>query len=47
MEIDGERIMPQPEQPQVYDLGELIRQMTSETFHDEIDFGLPMGQEVW
>jgi len=47
MEIDGEQIMPQGGQPQVYDLDDLIGQMTPETFHDEIDFGPPMGQEVW
>jgi antitoxin MazE len=45
-EEDG-RIIIEPVKTPVYDLDELIDQMTPETFHDEIDFGPAIGQEVW
>jgi len=41
------RIIIEPVKTPVYDLDELIDQMTPETFHDEIDFGPAIGQEVW
>ncbi len=30
-----------------YDLDTLLAETTPETFPDEIDFGRPVGQEVW
>jgi len=41
------RIIIEPVKTPVYDLDELIDQMTPETFHEEIDFGPAIGQEVW
>ena len=29
------------------DLDRMLDQMTPETFHDEMDFGPPVGREVW
>jgi antitoxin MazE len=31
----------------VYELDDLLAQMTPETFHDDTDFGAPVGGEVW
>jgi antitoxin MazE len=31
----------------VYDLDELLDRLTPETFHEEVDFGPPVGNEVW
>jgi hypothetical protein len=30
-----------------YDLDELPDQMDPDTFHDEVDLGPPVGNEVW
>jgi antitoxin MazE len=44
---EGGRIIIEPIKAPVYDLDQLLDQMTPETFHDDIDFGPPAGQEVW
>jgi antitoxin MazE len=44
---EGGRIIVEPVVAPVYDLGALLDQMTPETFHEEIDFGPPTGDEVW
>ena len=44
---DGGRIIIEPIVAPVYDLDQLLDQMTPETFHDEEDFGPPVGQEAW
>jgi antitoxin MazE len=31
----------------VYELEEMLTRMTSDTFHDDTDFGAPVGGEVW
>jgi hypothetical protein len=31
----------------IYELDELLAQMTPDTFHDEVDFGTPVGKECW
>jgi antitoxin MazE len=41
------RIIIEPILAPVYDLDQLLDQMTAETFHDEVDFGPPAGQEIW
>ena len=43
---DG-RLIIEPIKAPVYDLDQLLDQMTPESFHEEIDFGPPVGQEVW
>jgi antitoxin component of MazEF toxin-antitoxin module len=30
-----------------FDLESLIARMRPETFHDDIDFGKPVGREIW
>jgi antitoxin MazE len=44
---DGGRIIIEPVQAPAYDLDELLDRMTVETFHEEADFGAPVGQEAW
>jgi antitoxin MazE len=44
---EGGRIIIEPVKVPVYDLDQLLDQMAPETFHEEIDFGPPAGQEVW
>ena len=44
---EGGRIIIEPIRAPVYDLDQLLDRMTPETFHDDADFGAPVGQEVW
>jgi antitoxin MazE len=44
---EGGRIIIEPVKVPVYDLDQLLDQMTPETFPEDIDFGSPMGQEAW
>ena len=44
---EGGRIIIEPVRAPVYDLDQLLDRMTPETFHDDADFGAPVGQEVW
>jgi len=41
------RIIIEPIRAPSFDLSELLGRMTPETFPDEVDFGAPVGQEVW
>lgn len=45
-EEDG-RIIIEPIAAPAYDLDEMLRAMTSDTFPDDLDFGKPVGEEVW
>lgn len=31
----------------IYELDDLLAEMTPDTFPDEVDFGMPMGRETW
>ncbi len=44
---EGGRIVIEPVRAPVYDLDELLDQITPDTLHDEVDFGPPVGKEVW
>jgi antitoxin MazE len=44
---EGGRIIIEPVKTPIYDLDQLLDQMKPETFHDEVDFGPPVGEEVW
>jgi antitoxin MazE len=44
---EGGRIVIEPVRAPAYDLDQLLDQMKPETFPDEIDFGPPVGGEVW
>lgn len=41
------RIVIEPISKPVFDLTELLAKMDPKTFHDEIEFGPPVGKEVW
>ena len=40
------RIVIEPAQRKEYDLTELVRGISGENLHDEVDFGKPVGKEV-
>jgi antitoxin MazE len=44
---EGGRIVIEPIPEPVYDLDELLDRMTPDTFHDDVDFGPPVGKEIW
>ena len=44
---EGGRIVIEPVREPAYELDELLDRMTPETFPDEVDFGPPVGGEVW
>ncbi len=44
---EGGRIIIEPVKAPIFDLDQLLDQMTPETFHEDTDFGAPVGQEVW
>jgi antitoxin MazE len=41
------RIIIEPERRKEYDLDELVRAITSGNLHEEVDWGGPVGKEVW
>lgn len=44
---DGGRIIIEPVRAPAYDLDDMLDQMSADTFHDDIDFGPPVGREGW
>jgi antitoxin MazE len=44
--IEGNRIILAPAKPR-YTLDELLKDVTSEQQHDEMDWGEPVGEERW
>ena len=44
---EGGRIIIEAVKLPEYDLDEMLARMTPDTFHDEVDFGPPVGNEVW
>jgi antitoxin MazE len=47
MRDEGGRIVIEPVIAPAYDLDTMLAQMTPETFHDDLSFGAPVGNEVW
>jgi antitoxin MazE len=41
------RIVIEPVRQKTYDLGELLKRITSKNQHESVDFGPPLGKEVW
>lgn len=41
------RIIIEPIRAPTFELSDLLARMTPETFPDEVDFGAPVGDEVW
>jgi antitoxin MazE len=44
---DKGRIVIEPVRKPVYALEELLEGMDPDTFSDEVDFGPPVGKEIW
>ena len=44
---EGGRVIIEPIRTPTYDLDVLLDQMSPETFHDDVDFGAPVGGEAW
>ena len=44
---EGGRVVIEPIATPVYDLDELLAQMTPDNLHEEVDWGPPVGKEVW
>ena len=40
------RIVIEPVQRKEYDLAELVKRITSNNLHDEVDFGIAVGKEA-
>jgi antitoxin MazE len=41
------RIVIEPIRGEAFDLGDLVADITDENRHDSVDFGAPVGREVW
>lgn len=41
------RIVIEPMRRKEYDLAELLREITRDNLHDEVQFGRPVGKEAW
>ena len=44
---EGGRIVIEPVRPKRYELDALLKGITSKNQHQAIDFGEPVGKEVW
>jgi len=45
--IEEDRLIISPVKKPKYTLDELLTQITPESLQDEIDFGEPLGKEMW
>jgi antitoxin MazE len=41
------RIIIEPERRREYDLDDLVKAITPENLHEEVDFDRPVGKEAW
>ena len=41
------RVVIEPLRRKEYELAELVKRITPANLHEEIDFGRPVGKEVW
>jgi antitoxin MazE len=44
---EGGRVVIEPVRHKEYDLAQLLKGITRKNLHQEIDFGGPVGKEVW
>ena len=47
LSLDNGRMIVEPAKEQEYALEELLARITKKNLHSEVDFGLPVGKEVW
>ena len=41
------RIVIEPVRPKAYDIKALIKAISRDNVHDSVDFGSPVGKEIW
>jgi antitoxin MazE len=47
LSLDNGRMIVEPTKEQEYSLKDLLAQVTKKNLHSEVDFGAPVGKEVW
>ena len=47
LSLDNGRMIVEPTQEQEFSLEDLLAQVTRKNLHSEVDFGVPVGKEVW
>ena len=47
LSLDNGRMIVEAAKEQEYSLEELLAQVTKDNLHSEVDFGAPVGKEVW
>jgi len=47
LSLDNGRMIVEAAKEQEYSLEELLAQVTKKNLHSEVDFGAPVGNEVW
>jgi len=47
LKVEGSRLVIVPVRKRRYVLASLLRQVTRQNLHDEVEFGKPVGREAW
>jgi antitoxin MazE len=47
LSLDDGRLIVEPAKEQEYSLEDLLARVTKKNLHSEVDFGMPVGKEVW
>jgi antitoxin MazE len=47
LSLDNGRMIVEPTKEQEYSLKDLLALVTKKNLHSEVDFGAPVGKEVW
>jgi antitoxin MazE len=47
IEVTDNHIVLTPHRPRRYRLQDMVKRITKENMHEEIDLGPPVGREVW
>jgi len=47
LSLDNGRMIVEPTREQEYSLEDLLAKVTKKNLHSEVDFGGPIGKEVW
>ena len=47
IQVQQGKIVIEPSAPSEFLLGDLIAQITNKNLHTEVDFGAPVGREIW
>jgi antitoxin MazE len=47
LSLDDGRMIVEPAKEQEYSLEDLLARVTKKNLHSEVDFGMPVGKEMW